>query len=762
MERWTRLILRYRWPVLAVWLVVLLGGGYASGKLSSLLSNTFTMPGTDSERARTILEKHYGDRSDGAFTIVYRVRNADDPRLRARLQGGLVRAAKEVPSGRARPLVRGSDHVLYGDIVSRLSIADAKGYTDDVLHALPSGTRVKPYVTGQAAIQHDLDPIFNEDLKTGELFIAVPIALVVLLIVFGLSAAATIPLLFAACTIMGTLGAVYVFAHYITMATYVTNLVQLIGLGIAIDYSLLIVYRFREELARPRPATPPAGRSPAPEPPRAENARWTREEKDDAIVRTMATAGRAVIFSGATVAIGLALLLFMPSPFMRSMGIGGFLIPLVSLLAAATLQPALLSLWGRKGVRRAPVAEVLRTEVGIPLPRLAGTTDIEQGMWARLARAIMRRPSAFLAGGAALLVAAAIPVFALELTPGSASGIPQHPQAVHGFGILTDAVGAGALSPTQIVVDSRKPGGAKDPAVQRSIGTMIAKVRQDPEVRFVRYRPTPPWIDPSGRYAQVVVAGEHEYGEAPAQSFVHRLRDDIIPTASWPAGVRVLAGGGPPQGVDFIDRSYAVFPWLVLAVLVLTYLLLMRAFRSLILPLKAVLLNLLSVAASYGALVVVFKWGLGSDLWGLYQFEQVEAWIPIFLFAMLFGLSMDYEVFLVTRMREAWDGSRDNRRAVVEGLERTGRIVTAAAIIMVAAFSGFIAGRVVGLQEFGFGLAIAIFVDATIVRALLVPSLMALFGRWNWWLPPRVARIVRVPPSPLEPRPAPALRPAGR
>jgi uncharacterized membrane protein YdfJ with MMPL/SSD domain len=738
MERWTRLILKYRWPVLAVWVVVLLGGGYASGKLSALLSNTFTMPGTDSERARTILERHYGDRSDGAFTVVYRVRSADDPALRVSLQQGLARAANEVPTGRARPLVRGGDHVLYGDIVSRLNLADAKEYTDDVLRALPSGNGVQPYVTGQAAIQHDLDPIFNEDLRTGELMIAVPIALLVLLVVFGLSAAVTIPLLFAACTIMGTLGAVYVFAHYVTMATYVTNLVQLIGLGIAVDYSLLIVYRFREELAR-------------------------NGSKDEAIVRTMATAGRAVVFSGATVAIGLALLLFMPSPFMRSMGIGGFLIPLVSLLAATTLQPALLSVYGRKGVRRARVAEFVRRRLHVPLPRLAGTTDIDRGMWARLARAIMRRPSAFLAGGAALLIAAAIPVFALELTPGSASGIPQHPQAVHGFNILKDAVGAGALSPTQIVVDSGSRGGATTPPIQRSIRTMIGNVERDPEVRYVRYRPAPPWIDRSGRYAQVVVAGVHEYGEAEAQSFVHRLRDDIIPAASWPAGARVLAGGGPPQGVDFIDRSYAVFPWLVLAVLVLTYLLLMRAFRSLILPLKAVLLNLLSVGASYGALVVVFKWGLGSDLWGLYQFDQVEAWIPIFLFAMLFGLSMDYEVFLVTRMREAWDESRDNTRAVAEGLERTGRIVTAAAIVMVAAFSGFIAGRVVGLQEFGFGLAVAIFVDATIVRALLVPSLMALFGRWNWWLPPKVARVVRVPPSPLEPvPPQPALRPAGR
>jgi len=677
------------------------------------------------------------------------------------------------------------------DIVWPREMIDAKtgkDATDDVLRALPRGGGVHPYVTGQAAIQHDLDPIFNEDLKKGELLIALPIALLVLLVVFGLSWSVTVPLLFAASTIMGTLGAVYVFAHYVTMATYVTNLVQLIGLGIAIDYSLLIVYRFREELARPRPASPHAGRRPAPESPRAadrtppsgavpdalsptaahaqrraENAQWAQEDKDEAIVRTMATAGRAVIFSGATVAIGLALLLFMPSPFMRSMGIGGFLIPLVSILAAATLQPALLSVYGRRGTKRVPVARFLRERLHLPLATLPGTRDLDRGVWARLARAIMRRPAAFLAAGAALLIAAALPVFALKLTPGSASGIPQTPQAVRGFNILKHAVGAGALSPTQIIVDSGRPGGAKTRAVQRSIATLARNTQRDPEVVYVRYRPTRPYLDPSGRYAQLVVAGRHEYGEPPAQSFVHRLRDEIIPSASWPDRVRVLAGGGPPQGVDFLDRSYAVFPWLVVGVLVLTYLLLMRAFRSLLLPLKAVLLNLLSVAASYGMLVVIFKWGVGSDLIGVYQFEQVEGWIPIFLFAMLFGLSMDYEVFLVTRMREAWDETRHNERAVALGLERTGRIVTAAAIVMVAAFSGFVAGRVVGLQEFGMGLAVAIFVDATIVRALLVPSLMALFGRWNWWLPPRVARLVRVPPSPLEPPPSrAALRPAGR
>jgi uncharacterized membrane protein YdfJ with MMPL/SSD domain len=716
MERWTRVMLRYRWLVVAAWLLVLLGGGWSATKLSALLSNSFTMPGTDSERARVILEKHYGDRSDGAFTIVFSVPSSHDPRQRLLLQRRMAAAAELVPSGRARPLVPGGAHVLYGDITSTLGLAKAKAYTDDILARLPQTGGVRSYVTGQAAIQHDLDPIFDEDLRKGEFQIAIPIALLVLLLVFGLSWSVTIPLLFAACTIEGTLGLVYVFAHHVTMATYVTNLVQLIGLGIAIDYSLLIVYRFREELEGEGSA-------------------------DEAVVRTMATAGRAVLFSGATVAIGLALLLFMPSPFMRSMGIGGFLIPLVSIAAAVTLQPALLSLYGRRGTRRVRVWRF-------------GEEGRRRGFWERLSAAIMRRPLAFLAGGAVLLVAAALPVFALTLTPGSARGIPQHPQAVRGFAILRDAVGAGALSPTQIIIDTGRANGTANPEVQRSIGRLIRKVRRDPEVVVARFVPRRPFVDPSGRYAEIVVAGKHEYGEAPAQKFVRTLRGELIPSVAWPQGVRVLAGGGPPQGVDFIDRSYAVFPWLVLGVLVLTYLLLMRAFRSLLLPLKAVILNLLSVGAAYGLLVVVFKWGIGNDVLGLYQFSQIEAWIPIFLFAMLFGLSMDYEVFLVTRMREAWDETRDNVRAVGLGLERTGRIVSAAAIIMVAAFSGFVAGRIVGLQEFGLGLAVAIFVDATIVRVLLVPSLMALFGRWNWWLPRRVARVVRVPPSPLEARPA--------
>jgi putative drug exporter of the RND superfamily len=731
--RWTRFVVRLRWPVLGFWLIVLLGGGYASTRLSPLLQNTFTVPGTDSERARHILEQRFGDRSDGEFLVIYRVRQESAgvlPRLERSIQG----AAKAVPTGTATALQEEPEGVVYGSILTRLNLAKAKRYTDDIARRLRAPPAVDAYVSGQPAIAHDLDPIFSKDLRKGE-SIALPIALLVLLTVFGLSFAATIPFLFAAATITGTLGIVFVVAHYMTMATYVTNLVQLIGLGIAIDYSLLIVYRFREELEQ--------GGS-----------------KDDAIVRTMATAGRAVIFSGATVAIGLGLLLFMPVPFMRSMGVGGFLIPLVSIAAAATLQPALLSVYGRRGTKRVQVAASLRRR-GLRLPHLAGP-DVEHGFWARIARSIMQRPLLFFAAGAAVLVAAAVPVFDLQLTPGSAQGIPQTPESVRGLNLLRAAVGPGALSPTQIVIDAGKPGAARPPEIHTAVQRLRRKVAADPEVAFVQGGAGARYVDRTGRYEQVIVAGKHEYGDEPSQDFVHRLRDGIIPSASFPPGARVLAGGGPPQGVDFLTQSYSYFPWLVVAVLVLTYLVLMRAFRSMLLPLKAVVLNLLSVAASYGMLVVFFKWGVGQSLFGLYQFPQVEGWIPIFLFAMLFGLSMDYEVFLVTRMRETWDEEQDNVRAVSYGLERTGLIITAAAIVMVAAFSGFVAGSIVGLQQFGLGLAVAIFVDATIVRAILVPSLMAVFGRWNWWLPASLARIVRVRPSPLAERGRPAFKAAGR
>jgi RND superfamily putative drug exporter len=721
MGGWTRFILRHRRSVLAFWLAALLAGGFASTKLSSLLSNSFSVPGTDSQRVLQTLQSRFGERSDGAFTVVFELERTApealaDPLERRALEVSVARASAAVPSGSPAPfhLARapGGNVVVYGDINTTLNMARAKGYTAAVLAALgrPPGVE-HVYLTGAAAIQHELDPVFNSDLRHGELEIALPVALLVLFAVFGFSYAVTIPLLFAGCTITGTLGIVYWVAHLAVTPTYATNLVELIGLGIAVDYSLLVVYRFREELA-------------------------SGSQLDDAIVRTMQTAGRAVIFSGVAVALGLALLVAMPLPFIRMLGVAGFLIPIVSIAAAATLQPALLSFYGPRGTARRRV-----------FPARPGGD--ERGFWPRLARSIMARPFRYLVGGGALLVAAAIPALFIQVTPGSSFGIPRSSQSVRGFDLLTAAVGPGVISPTEVLIEARS-GSVLARPTQAAIGRLLGVLHSDPEVARVFAGSGAHFVSAGGQDEQLIVAGRHDYGFPQSQAFVGRLRSRLIPQAGFPASTSVLVGGGPAQGVDFLHEAYSFFVPLIAGVLVLTYLLLMRVFRSLLLPLKAVLLNLLSVGASYGMLVVFFRWGVGQHLFGLYRDAQVEGWIPIFLFAMLFGLSMDYEVFLVTRMRERWDAGEDNISAVADGLERTGPVITAAAIIMCAAFSGFVAGRIVGLQQFGLGLAVAIFLDATIVRCLLVPSMMAILDRWNWWLPRPFASLVRTAPSPLE------------
>jgi putative drug exporter of the RND superfamily len=719
-------MIRFRWAVLAAWLVLFAVGGAVSTGLSDLLTNRFVLPGAESERTADVLDEHFGQRPSGSFSIVVEGERPGSARaLVAPTLAAARRAAEQLPTGRAVAAQAVSDRVVSAQIVSELEPADAKGHTDAMRRAAGSIPGAQLHVTGQSAIEHDLEPVQNRDLQVGELYIAIPIALVILVFVFG-SLAFLLPFMLAGLTIPVTLGLVWIFANFMTLSTYLTNMVALIGLGIAIDYSLLIVYRYREE-------------------------RKAGGSRERAVERAMETAGRAVVFSGTAVAIGLALMLFMPLPFMRGFGLAGLLIPLVSVLAAVTILPVLLY-WLEDRLDRVRLVPRRITE---------RRDDPEHGFWPRLARAIMRRPAMFAAATTAGLLLAAAPLLALQLGPGSNQGIPQGLESVQGLRILGDAVGEGALAPTEIVVDTGRDGGAGNPEVQAALRRLVERLEKDPEVAQVVSGSGPQFRDPAGRYLRVQAIGRHEYGLPEAQDFVHRLRDELRPAAAFPADVDVLTGGGPAFGVDFLDLTYGAFPWLVLAVLVLTYVLLVRAFRSLVLPLKAIVLNLLSIGAAYGLLVAAFKLGLGEPF-GLTQFDQIEGWIPVFLFAMLFGLSMDYEVFLVSRMREEWDKGADNETAVTTGLAKTGRLVTAAGLIMFAAFMGFVAGSIVGLQQFGFGLAVAILIDVTVIRALLVPSAMKLFGRWNWWLPERAARIFRVEPSPLAPPGAPALRPTGR
>ena len=724
MESLTRFVLRRRRWVVAVWIALLAVSGIAASGLADLLTNRFVLPGTESERTAELLSEHFGRKPEGSFSLVAEGAPGSAPRLVPQLRRAATRAAAELPTGQVAAVQPVSDSVAAATIVSALQPADAKGHTADMREAAGTIAGATLYVTGQSAIEHDLQPIQDNDLKVAELFIAIPIALLILVWVFG-TLAFLLPFAQALFAIPVTLGIVWIFAHFMTLSTYLTQMVSLIGLGIAIDYSLLIVYRYREE-------------------------RHAGHDREQAVVNAMNTAGRAVVFSGTAVAIGLALMLFMPVPFMRGFGLAGLLIPTVSVLAAVTVLPVLVY-W---------LADRLDRVRLLPSGLVARREDSARGFWPTLAWRIMRQPLPFGAAAAAVLLLAAAPLVALELGPGSNKGIPQAIEAVQGLDVLAGAVGEGALAPTEIVVDTGRAGGAGDPEIRAAAIRLARGLEADPEIATVPELRGADAVDRTGRYLHLQAIGRHEYGLPESQEYVGRLRDEIVPAAAFPAGAEVLTGGGPAFGVDFLNLTYGAFPWLVLAVLFLTYLLLLRAFRSLVLPLKAIVLNLLSIGAAYGLLVAFFKLGFGEPL-GMTQFDQIEGWIPVFLFAMLFGLSMDYEVFLVSRMREEWDAGATNEQAVARGLAKTGRLVTAAGLIMVAAFSGFVAGSIVGLQQFGFGLAAAILIDVTIVRALLVPSAMKLFGRWNWWLPERVARLFRVPASPLDAH-RPALRPSGR
>jgi uncharacterized membrane protein YdfJ with MMPL/SSD domain len=721
-------VIAHRRRIVAAWLVLFALGGYAAANLGGLLSNRFSVPGAESERGLNLIKERMGDRSDGSFTFV--ATGVDSAADRAAVAAATRRAAGAIDAGKAGPLLPAARGVVYAQIATPLENQDASKVTPDMRRAIGRTPGVQTYLSGFPAINHDTQKIFNEDLGRGET-IGVPIAILVMVVMFGTLGGIAVPVAFATVTIPTTLGLVWIFAHTMDMAIYVTNIVALIGLAIAVDYSMLVVFRYREELAKTADASA-------------------------ALETTMATAGRATLFSGATVAIGLALLVFMPLPFMRSMGIGGLLVPVVSMAASATLLPAMLAMMGR-GVNRWRIPFVPRRW----LERRAAA-DVT-GAWHRLATAIMRRPVVFFAAAAALMLALAVPATGLHLTGGDNRGMPLTTESTRGLKILETTLGAGALAPHQVVVDTHAAGGANDPRIVAAQRKLAAELRRDPAIQ-ARTIAAPVFVsgaqalqanlvDREGRVLQLRAAGRTDSGTPEAMELVRRIRDRYVPAAGFPPGTEVLVSGAPAFGVDFIDKAYGAFPWLVLAVLVISYLILLRAFRSVVLPAKAVVMNLLSVSATYGVLVVVFQHGWGEAL-GLQQSPQVEAWIPIFLFALLFGLSMDYEVFLLSRVREEWDRRGHNEQAVAYGLEHTGRIITAAAIIMIAAFAGFVAGSFVGLQEFGLGLSAAILLDATIVRAILVPATMKLLGRWNWYLPERVRRVLRVHPAGSTP-PAP-------
>jgi RND superfamily putative drug exporter len=690
--RLTTFCLRHRRLVVAAWLSVVVLGIAGTLRLMPLLASGFTLPGTDSTRVQQILTTRYGDSANSPIVLV-----AEGGHARTRAIAAAHRAERVLPGGRVTDVER----LPSGDAAAFLQTALSDTRQTNVIGPLRTLVGPRILVTGDAALGADINPVLAHALKVGELYLAVPVALMILLLVFA-SGSALLPFLVAAATIPTSLGLAWIVAHYLQLTNYLLNMVSMIGLAIAIDYSLLVVHRYRDERRRGR-------------------------NHDEAILETMTHAGRTILFSGLAVSLGLALMLLLPVPFLRGFGLGGLLVPAVSVVCALTLLPVLLSLVGDRleRIRLVPHRLMERRHHG------------ELRLWHWHAGWVMRRAKVVAPLVAAVLTLAAIPLLGMQLGPGSANGLPKSMPSMQGLALLQHGSPSNSLDPTTIVVDAGKAHqrSATAPAVAR----LTRLLRGDPEV--VTVEPVAP--DPSRRYFEVNVITRHNPNGAQAQAFAGRLRNRIIPAARFASGVHVLAGGGAAYAADFISRTLGSFPYLILGVLALTYLLLARAFRSLLLPLKAIVLNLFTVSAATGLMIAVFQWGWGSGV-GLVRVPVIEGWIPVFMFTLLFGLSMDYEVFLVTSMREAWDKTRSNAGAVAHGLANTGRIVTAAGLIMAAAFSGLIIGAIPTMQQLGFGLAVAIIIDITLVRGLLLPSAMALAGRWNWYLPAWSARALLV------------------
>ena len=689
LARWTRSVVRWRYLVLALWLVGALAGLAGYHQLGSRLTTSLAVPGSASARADSILINRFGENIEGAITVV--VPHLPTARADRVAEARLARAIARVPSLHVVE-EQALGGLLLTDLESRDSLNQATGAVASLRAALVQADLPTALVTGPAALQADVTPILRGDLARGEL-LALGAALVLLIGVLGVSLAVLLPFLVAGATVAVALGVVDLLAGNILMVLYVPNVVALIGLGLAIDYSLLMVHRFRAELARSSDA--------------------------DAIVTTMASAGRTVVLSGGVVAIGLATMLVVPVPLVRSLGAAGLVVPLVALVAALTLQPALLSVVGRRGV-------ATHGPRGLLEPR-----DPGNGTFARLARTVVAHPRTVLASALLGLGIIAGASAGLSLTPGSLTAIPPSMPSARAIALVDRTVGPGILTPLEVLIDTGRADGARaanEVAARVALETTLLRT---PGVEVVAADSIWPFVDHTDRYARILVVSQGELGSPVTQRLVHVVRAEAA-AARFPRGTTLVVGGAPAQGVDFLTAIYGVFPWLVLAALLLAFLALAKAVRSVLAALIAIVLDLVSVAVAYGVLVWLFRLGLGADLFGTYRVSQVEGWVPVFIFAVLFGLSMDYEVFILARIREAHDHGLANDAAIVEGLATTGGVVTSAAVIMVAALAGFVTGHVAGLQELGAGLAIGVLVDATVVRSLLLPSLLALAGDRLW------------------------------
>jgi uncharacterized membrane protein YdfJ with MMPL/SSD domain len=542
------------------------------------------------------------------------------------------------------------------------------------------------YVTGEWTVENDFAHLSQEDLETGELQFGLPVALVVLLLVFGSVIAGLVPLLLALVAIIAALGLTSLVGIQFDLSIFTVNMLSGMGLALGIDYSLFIVSRFREERSGGR-------------------------DKLDAIAVTGTTASRAVLFSGLAFVVAMLGLLIIPNTIFRSLATGAILVGLTSVLAALTLLPAVLSLLGdRVNLLRIPL-------IGRGAERGTGA---EGRVWGAIVRAVMRRPGVSLATSVAALLALALPVLDLQTGEAGIRTMPDRFESKQGFIALEREFGVGTTDNVQVVVD----GNVTNERTRSAIDRLEAEMQRNRAFRQVETHLYP---DRQLALIEAVPAGDSR--DEQALDSVRELRRTEIP------GARVLVTGETAESIDYFALTERWLPILIAFVLTLSFVLLTVAFRSIVVPVVAILLNLLSVGAAYGVLILVFEKGFGNELLGFQQVDFIEAWVPLFLFAVLFGLSMDYTVFLLSRIRERYLQSGSNDVAVAHGIGSTARLITGAALIIIAVFSGFALGDLVAFQQMGFGVAVSLLIDATIIRSVILPATMKLLGDANWYLP---------------------------
>ncbi len=747
MDRFARAMVRWRWVVLAVWTVIGAVAAVRAPATPSLLNiRGGSQRETEASRTEDLLTQRFS-RPIGEFFAVSLESPApfDEAAPRAALDTLLatldrqpfVRGLVSFPStgdttflsrDRRSTFLIVALEATRGDSAGAL-VLPVRAVVRETIARIPGGDRYRARVTGRAPLDLDVRTVVTRDSAEGEKRL-LPLTLVILVLAFGALVAAVLPLIVGVLAITVSLAIIGVIAHYTPMSVFVLNMTTMIGLGVGIDYSLLVVTRFREELSRGTP-------------------------RREAAATTLATAGRAVITSGLTVVVGFGALLLTPLIETRSVGIGGLIVVAVAVLLSITLLPALLAVLGREIDRPRWLARRL-------------TWYHAPQVWEKWARTLSRHPIRALAYGGAIIALLTLPVFFIKIGLPSRHWWPSGTEAGEGLEALSAMGVAGFIQPVRVLVQVPAGRSAVDAASLRGLMTLSDSLRADPRVREVRslvdvqangsllgysvlYSDLPAararypdfldaYLSTDQRLALLDVILADTTSLTTATGVVTRARQHARSELRGTRGMAITVGGYSASALDFQDDLIERFPLLVVLILGATGLMLAIAFKSVLVPIKAIIMNTLSVSATFGLIVLVFQFGVGSSVFGLDgPTSAIFVAIPVLVFAVVFGLSMDYEVFLLSRIKEAFDRSGRNTEATMEGLSATASVITSAALIMIVVFGIFAFARVLAMQLMGFGLAVAVLLDATVIRMVLVPAFMQAMGRWNWW--PGVKRI---------------------